>query len=93
MLAVGEGGLLATDDEKVAAYARSRRGHAMTSVTWDRHQGRRDHYDVIDLGFNYRIDEPRSALLLSRLARLADEIERRRELTRRYRTLLADIPV
>ncbi len=92
VLAVGEGGLLATDDENVAAYARSRRGHAMTSVTWDRHQGRRDHYDVIDLGFNYRIDEPRSALLLSRLARLTDEIERRRELTRRYRTLLADIP-
>ena len=70
VLAVGEGGLLATDDDDVAAFARTRRGHAMTSVTWDRHQGRGDHYDVTDLGFNYRIDEPRAALLLSRLSRL-----------------------
>jgi dTDP-4-amino-4,6-dideoxygalactose transaminase len=92
VLAVGEGGLLATDDEAVAAFARSRRGHAMTSVTWDRHHGRGDHYDVVDLGYNYRIDEPRAALLLSRLSRLEEEIERRRELTRRYRTLLAEIP-
>jgi dTDP-4-amino-4,6-dideoxygalactose transaminase len=76
----------------VAAFARSRRGHAMTSVTWDRHLGRGDHYDVVDLGYNYRIDEPRAALLLSRLSRLEQEIERRRELTRRYRTLLAEIP-
>jgi dTDP-4-amino-4,6-dideoxygalactose transaminase len=92
VLAVGEGGLLATDDERVAAFARSRRGHAMTSVTWDRHQGNGDHYDVTDLGYNYRIDEPRAALLLSRLSRLNREIERRRELTHRYRTLLAEIP-
>ena len=98
VLAVGEGGLLATDDEHVAAFARSRRGHAMTSVSWDRHQGRSDHhgrgdhYDVVDLGFNYRIDEPRAALLLSRLSRLEQEIERRRELTRRYRERLAGIP-
>ena len=42
------------------------------------------------LGFNYRIDEPRSALALSRLARLEEEIARRRELTRRYRAELAD---
>ena len=91
VLAVGEGGLLATDDDAVAAFARTRRGHAMTSVTWDRHQGRGDHYDVTDLGFNYRIDEPRAALLLSRLSRLDQEIDRRRVLTRRYRTLLADI--
>jgi dTDP-4-amino-4,6-dideoxygalactose transaminase len=92
VLAVGEGGLLATDDEDVAAFAQTRRSHAMTSVTWDRHQGRGEHYDVTGLGFNYRIDEPRSALLLSRLSRLDREIERRRELTRRYRSLLAEIP-
>ena len=67
--AIGEGGLLATDDDDVAALARSRRSHAMTSGTWDRHSGRTDTYDVTDLGFNYRLDEPRSALALSRLAR------------------------
>jgi dTDP-4-amino-4,6-dideoxygalactose transaminase len=91
VLAVSEGGLLATDDDDVAAFARSRRGHAMTTVTWDRHQAGRAHYDVTGLGFNYRIDDPRSALLLSRLRRLESDIERRRELTARYRSLLAEV--
>jgi dTDP-4-amino-4,6-dideoxygalactose transaminase len=40
---------------------------------------------VVDLGFNYRIDELHSALLLSRLTRLEEDIARRRELTRTYR--------
>jgi dTDP-4-amino-4,6-dideoxygalactose transaminase len=91
VLSVGEGGLLCTDDDEVAAFARSRRSHAMTSGTWDRHSGRTDTYDVTALGFNYRLDEPRSALLLSRLERLEREITRRRELTVRYRELLAGV--
>ena len=91
VLSVGEGGLLCTDDDEVAAFARSRRSHAMTSGTWDRHRGRTDTYDVVGLGFNYRLDEPRSTLLLSRLGRLEVEIERRRELTLRYRSLLAQV--
>jgi dTDP-4-amino-4,6-dideoxygalactose transaminase len=91
VLSVGEGGLLCTDDDDVAAFVRSRRSHAMTSGTWDRHSGRTDTYDVVGLGFNYRLDEPRSALLLSRMGRLESEIERRRELTVRYRELLGGI--
>ena len=92
VLSAGEGGLLATDDDDVAAFARSRRGHAMTTVTWDRHRGNSEHYDVAGLGYNYRIDEPRAALLLSRLSRLEDEIATRRRITQRYRQLLADVP-
>jgi len=91
VLSVGEGGLLSTDDDDVAAFVRSRRSHAMTSGTWERHKGSTDTYDVVGLGYNYRLDEPRSALLLSRLARLEQEIERRRELTMRYRELLSAV--
>jgi dTDP-4-amino-4,6-dideoxygalactose transaminase len=91
VLSVGEGGLLCTDSDEVAAFVRSRRSHAMTSGTWDRHSGRTDTYDVTGLGFNYRLDEPRSALLLSRLQRLEADITRRRELTLRYRGLLGQI--
>jgi dTDP-4-amino-4,6-dideoxygalactose transaminase len=92
ILSVGEGGLLCTDDDDVAALARSRRSHAMTSGTWDRHRGRTDTYDVVQLGYNYRLDEPRAALLLSRLEGLEADIARRRELTLRYRGLLAQVP-
>jgi dTDP-4-amino-4,6-dideoxygalactose transaminase len=91
VLSVGEGGLVCTDDDEVAAFVRSRRSHAMTSGTWDRHRGRTDTYDVTGLGFNYRLDEPRSALLLSRMGRLEAEIARRRELTLRYRSLLGQL--
>ena len=92
VLTAGEGGLLATDDPEVAAFARSRRSHAMTRGSWDRFQGGPEDYDVTGLGFNYRIDEPRAALLLSRLKRLDDDVAKRRELTHRYRRLLEELP-
>ncbi len=63
----------------------------MTSGTWDRHSARTDTYDVIELGWNYRIDEPRSTLALSRLPRLEADIERRRSLVRRYRERFAEV--
>jgi dTDP-4-amino-4,6-dideoxygalactose transaminase len=92
ILSCGEGGLLATSDDRVAAAARSRRSHAMTTGTWDRHRGHAMGYDVVDLGFNYRMDEPRAALLSSRLPRLEEDIAERRRLTMRYRELLGEIP-
>lgn len=91
ILSVGEGGLLVTDDDAVALHARLVRSHGMTSGTWDRHAARTDTYDVIQLGWNYRIDEPRSALALSRMAGLEADIARRRELVRRYRARLAGL--
>jgi len=91
VLAVGEGGVVVTDDDRVAEFARSRRSHAMTAGTWQKHTKHSPGYDVDGLGFNYRIDEPRSALLLSRLAKLGADIERRQELTRRYRDGLRDV--
>jgi dTDP-4-amino-4,6-dideoxygalactose transaminase len=91
VLACGEGGLLATDDDAVAALARSLRSQGMTSGTWSRHTGETETYDAVGLGYNYRLDEPRAALLLSRLRRLEDGVRRRRELTRAYRERLARV--
>lgn len=92
ILSCGEGGLLATSDEGVAELARSRRSHAMTTGTWDRHRGHALGYDVVDVGFNYRMDEPRAALLSARLPGLGAEIACRRRLSARYRELLAGLP-
>jgi dTDP-4-amino-4,6-dideoxygalactose transaminase len=66
------------------------RSHGMTTLTWDRHRGHAAGYDVVALGFNYRIDEPRAALLTARLARLDGENTRRRELDARYRERLPE---
>jgi dTDP-4-amino-4,6-dideoxygalactose transaminase len=91
VLAVGEGGALATDDDEVAARARLLRSQGMTAGTMERHSGQATGYDVTALGFNYRMDEPRAALLLSRMTRLHEEIARRRELVLRYRERLAGL--
>jgi dTDP-4-amino-4,6-dideoxygalactose transaminase len=88
-LAVGEGGMVVTDDDEVAARLRLLRSHGMTTLTWDRHRGHASSYDVVALGFNYRIDEPRAALGSSRLSRLDAENEQRRGHVRRYREALA----
>jgi len=91
-LCVGEGGMVVTSDADVAAKVRLLRSHGMTSVTWDRHQGYAETYDVVDIGFNFRMDEPRAALGLSRLARLDEDIARRRDRVRRYRAGLRGHP-
>ena len=90
-LAVGEGGVVVTDDADLAARMRLLRSHGMTTLTWDRHRGHAASYDVVALGYNYRIDEPRAALARARLARLDEENSRRRRLDARYRDFLAEV--
>jgi dTDP-4-amino-4,6-dideoxygalactose transaminase len=91
VLVAGEGGFVCTQDEKVAEFVRSRRSHGMTSGTWDRHSGHSRSYDVLALGYNYRLDEPRAALLTARLGTLEDDLSARRQIVHRYRRLLEDV--
>ncbi|MGI8632808.1 MAG: DegT/DnrJ/EryC1/StrS family aminotransferase [Solirubrobacterales bacterium] len=58
-LSVGEGGAAVTNDTDLAERMRLLRSHGMTTLSWQRHKGHASGYDVIDLGFNYRIDEAR----------------------------------
>jgi dTDP-4-amino-4,6-dideoxygalactose transaminase len=90
-LAIGEGGMVATADDELAARIRLLRSHGMTTLTWDRHRGHASGYDVVALGYNYRLDEPRAAMGLRRLDRLDAENDRRRELDASYRAALDGI--
>jgi dTDP-4-amino-4,6-dideoxygalactose transaminase len=90
-LCVGEGGMVTTADDGLAEHVRLLRSHAMTSSTWDRHRGHDPAYDVVDVGYNFRMDEPRAALGMSRLPRLEDAIAARRATVRAYRERLRDI--
>jgi len=92
-LAVGEGGLLTTDDDELAARMRLLRSHGMTTLTWDRHRGHASGYDVVALGFNYRMDEPRAALAARRLARLDADNDARRALDARYRRAFEELGI
>src|SRR6185437_2062221 len=91
-LCVGEGGMVTTADDNLAERVRLLRSHALTSSTWDRHRGHDPAYDVVDVGFNFRLDEPRAALGLSRLTRLDEDIATRRAIARAYRERLAGTP-
>jgi dTDP-4-amino-4,6-dideoxygalactose transaminase len=90
-LELGEGGAVITADADMEATVRSLRSHAMTSVTWDRHRGYAQSYDVVDVGYNFRIDEPRAALGIARLPRLRAQLERRRAVAAGYRERLGAI--
>jgi dTDP-4-amino-4,6-dideoxygalactose transaminase len=91
-LCVGEGGMVSSAVDELAERVRLLRSHALTSGTWDRHRGHDPVYDIVDIGFNYRMDEPRSALGLSRMQRLDEDIAARRAIVRAYRERLAGIP-
>lgn len=92
-LSVGEGGIAVTSDDEIAKKLRLLRSHGMTSPTWDRHKGHAFDYDVIGLGFNYRIDETRAALASRRLQKLDGENQHRAVLVGRYREELKDLPL
>jgi len=90
-MTTGEGGMIVTDNNVLAERLRRLRSHGMTSVTWDRHKGHAWSYDVVDLGYNYRLDEMRSALGRVQLSKLGAYNSRRGELTRLYHEMLEEI--
>jgi len=90
-MTTGEGGMLTTDNDDLAQKLSRLRSHGMTSLTWDRHKGHAWSYDVVDLGFNYRIDEIRAALGLAQLAKVERNNERRRHLSQIYRDALQEL--
>lgn len=88
----GEGGMVVFRDEVAAAKARLLRSHGMTALTWDRHRGHATGYDVVEFGFNYRLDELRAALGLVQLSRLDELNQARARLASRYQENLAGSP-
>jgi dTDP-4-amino-4,6-dideoxygalactose transaminase len=87
-LPTGEGGMVVTNDEAVAERIRLLRSHGMTTLTWDRHRGHAHSYDVVEHGFNYRLDEIRAAIGLVQLRRLAEHNAARARLVAHYRRSL-----
>jgi len=82
-MTTGEGGVLVTDDAKVAELAFSMRNQGRgPSGTW---------LDHVRLGYNYRMDEMSAALGLSQLSRINKTLERRGQVARWYGEALADM--
>lgn len=86
-----EGGMVVTARADWAERARRLRSHGMTTVTWQRHAGHASSYDVLDLGYNYRITDVHAAIGLVQLQKLARNNARRKAAAERYAVLLRDI--
>jgi dTDP-4-amino-4,6-dideoxygalactose transaminase len=91
-LTTGEGGMLVTNSDNLAASARLLRSHGMTSLAHNRHSDKTAGYDVQALGYNYAIDEIRSALGLVQLKKLDNANNLRRQARKSYCEFLSGIP-
>ncbi|NUQ63591.1 MAG: DegT/DnrJ/EryC1/StrS family aminotransferase [Pirellulales bacterium] len=87
-LATGEGGMLVTDDDAIAARVRLARSHGMSKSSWDKASGRATDYDIEQVGYNYRCTELTAALGLVQLGKLPASTRRRKSLVARYRQRL-----
>ena len=90
-LVTGEGGMVVTNDDALAEKIRIMRSHGMTTLTWDRHKGHAYSYDVVDLGFNYRINEVASAIGRVQLKKLDGNNEKRRRIVEEYNKRVGSI--
>jgi perosamine synthetase len=80
----GEGGAVTTDDPALADRVRRFRNHGIKA---DHHQRARDQswfYEMVELGYNYRISDIQCALGIGQLAKVSGWIERRWRIARRY---------
>ncbi len=84
----GEGGMIVTNRNGLGEKIKRIRSHGMSALTWNRYKGHAFNYDVIDLGYNYRINEIASALGLIQLKKLDKNNERRRKIAEEYKRRL-----
>ncbi len=83
-LSTGEGGMLVTNNFSYYEKAKLLRSHGMTSLSYERSKGHSTNYDVIDLGYNYRMDDLRASIGIVQLNKLKDDISKRAEIRQWY---------
>jgi len=79
----GEGGMVTTDDAALAARVRAFRTHGITKSAGEREDWR---YEMVALGYNYRLTDIQSALGRSQLRKLEGWLARRAAIAARYQT-------
>lgn len=91
-LTTGEGGVITTNDRDLAQRMRVFRNHGITSDHRQREQLGSWFYEMVDLGYNYRLTDLQCALGLSQLRKLRQWVKRRQEIARLYDRAFAELP-
>jgi perosamine synthetase len=90
-LATGEGGMVTTDRADFAETLRQFRNHGISSDARQRQSLGQWHYEMVLLGFNYRLTDIACALGLSQLKKLEGNLSRRREVAARYAVAFGEL--
>ncbi|MBZ5705057.1 MAG: UDP-4-amino-4,6-dideoxy-N-acetyl-beta-L-altrosamine transaminase [Acidobacteriia bacterium] len=91
-LTTGEGGMVTTDNPEFAETLRRFRNHGISSDTRQRQSAGQWHYEMVLLGFNYRLTDIACALGLEQLKRLEPNLARRRQIAARYTAAFRELP-
>jgi perosamine synthetase len=91
-ITTGEGGMVATDNAKLAETLRRFRNHGISSDARQRQSAGQWHYEMVLLGFNYRLPDIVCALGVEQLRRLDENLARRGEIAAVYTSALREIP-
>lgn len=91
-ITTGEGGVVITEDAALARRMRIFRNHGIASDHRQRERQGSWLYEMVELGYNYRLTDFQCALGLSQLRRLATAVARRQAIAQRYDAAFADVP-
>lgn len=83
-ITTAEGGMATTDNPDLAKRMRRFRNHGIDTDHRERATKGTWAYEMVDLGFNYRLSDLQCALGLAQLSRLAAWTARRQEIAQRY---------
>lgn len=90
-ITTGEGGMVTTDDEGLAQKLRAFRNHGITSEARERQEKGSWFYEMVALGYNYRLTDLQCALGLSQLKKLDRWLARRRAIAGVYTEALGGL--
>jgi len=92
-ITTAEGGMVTTNSKEIAEKVRQLRSHGMTKSLKSRYSSEYPWvFDIVEPGYNYRLDEIRSALGITQLKRIKKINELRKKASLYYHKSLQDIP-
>lgn len=93
-IACGEGGMITTNDKNLYESLRRLRSHGITrdpALMRENHGGW--YYEMINLGYNYRLPDILCALGISQLQRAPENLIRRKEIAVKYDEAFSSLPI
>ncbi len=90
-ISTGEGGMLITNNQEMAKKARLLRSHGMTTMSYQRASGHATSYDIVDLGYNFRMDDIRASIGVVQMKKLQTDLEKRINVRNEYLNQLSKI--